>query len=309
MVARVIDYAWGQPGVAALKAEGAVAVCRYLAYPSTATSGKLLTRAEADGLRAAGIAIVSNWEQAGSWTEFSGGAATGAAHAREAARQHLACGGPPDRPIYFSTDFNPTPAQLPAVEAYYRGVASVIGLVRTGAYGGYTTIKYLLEQDVIRWGWQTYAWSAGQWHPGTALRQVRNGVLIGGVDCDLNDAMTADFGQWGGGDVADFDQNDANFGNGERNLYSVYNIMLALEALDEGHSGGTWWNDDGPTARTNELIRTLKRIDLNAKAAASLSTTVTMTAEDRAAIVAALGSLIPSAADVAEELAKRLGNG
>lgn len=244
-MARVLDYAWGRPSIASMKAAGAVAVSRYLSYGS---SGKVLTRAEADGLRGAGIDVVSNWEWYGDWVhDYSGGFARGVLHAAEAARQHVACGGPPSRPIYFSTDFSPAslartaaaggdgvrlheltrmhpdhPAwdalteldrdvatatieantspragQLATIADYYRGVASVIGLARTGAYGGYATIKYLFDAGVIRWGWQTYAWSAGQWDPRAQVRQIHNGVLVGGVDCDLDESMVADFGQWG----------------------------------------------------------------------------------------------------------------
>lgn len=203
-MSRVIDYAWGRPSVAALRGAGAVAVCRYLSYDRT---GKTLTKGEADELRANGIDIVSNWEQAGSWAEYSGGQTTGRSHAAEASRQHLACGGPPGRPIYFSTDWDATSTQLPTIAEYYRGVASVIGLDRTGAYGSYRTVKYLLDQGVIRWGWQTYAWSSyrdnptGQiylhWDPRAQLRQVRNGVAVGGGDCDLDESMAGGFGQWG----------------------------------------------------------------------------------------------------------------
>src|SRR6476661_3068366 len=105
----VVDYAWGRPSYAALKVYGAVAVCRYLAY---LPNGKCLTLTEAAGLQAAGIDVVSNWEQAGSWAEYSGGATMGRAHATEAQRQHVACGGPPNRPIYFSTDWDATAAQM-----------------------------------------------------------------------------------------------------------------------------------------------------------------------------------------------------
>jgi len=199
-VTTVIDYAWGRPSTAALRAAGAVAVCRYLAYPSTSTRGKLLSLTEAAVLTTAGFGIVSNWEQAGSWAEFAGGRVNGLAHAVQAQIEHQRCGGPPSRPIYFSVDFDATTSQLAAIGDYYRGVASVIGLDRTGAYGGYRTIRYLFDHGLIRWGWQTFAWSGGQWDPRAQLRQVRNNVGIDGVDCDINEAMTADFGQWGTGD-------------------------------------------------------------------------------------------------------------
>lgn len=220
-MARVVDYAWGRPGIPALKAAGAIAVCRYL---SRDTTGKTLSRAEADGLRAGGIDVVSNWEQAGSWGEYSGGQAVGRSHAVEAARQHMLCGAPLTRPIYFSTDWDATDAQLPTVAEYYRGVSSVIGLDRTGAYGSYRTIHYLFDHGVIRWGWQTYAWSAGQWDFRAHLRQVRNGVSIGGVDCDLNDSMSNDFGQWGSGIEVDVTpEQDMLLRKVERYLYCLFN--------------------------------------------------------------------------------------
>ncbi len=329
---RVIDYAWGRPSIASLKAAGAVAVCRYLSYNTT---GKNLTKAEADGLRAGGIDIVSNWEQAGSWTEYAGGQATGRTHAVEANRQHLADGGPPDRPIYFSTDFNPTSltrmldrpidpgrlrwlsnlphpdrqhfehaapsederawvvthirantlpraGQLATIADYYRGVASVIGLDRTGAYGGYNTIKYLFDAGVIRWGWQTYAWSSfadepgGQiylhWDPQAQLRQVKNGVLIGGVDCDLDDSMAADFGQWGAGahPMADTDVPGTFHAAKNGDYWGLDLVTGAQPAKFEGADG---------------VMHTTSNV-LHAKLDTLLSTAAADLAEDRASTAA-----------------------
>jgi hypothetical protein len=192
-MSKVIDYSFSRPSVSALKSYGAIAVCRYLSW---LPNGKCLSKGEADQLIAGGLSIVSNWEYRGSWADFSGGAASGRPHAVEASRQHLACGGPGGAPIYFSTDWDVTPSQMPTVADYYRGVASVIGPPRVGAYGGYNVIKYLFDHNVIDWGWQTYAWSAGRWDPRAQLRQVQNGITIGGADCDRNESMTADFGQW-----------------------------------------------------------------------------------------------------------------
>jgi hypothetical protein len=258
----VIDYAWGRPSIAALKAHGAVAVCRYLAYPQLSTQGKLLTRDEATGLAAAGIAIVSNWEHAGSWTaEYSGGYATGLRHATEAARQHAACGGPPDRPIYFSADFDPTDAQLPTIAHYYQGVADVIGLARTGAYGGYRTVKYLLDRGVIRWAWQTYAWSKFRdspdqasylhWDPRAQLRQIKNEVYIDGVSCDLNESMTADFGQWG---VETVMGDPYRADNADAHGYAITQRQKEYQV----HAAGT---DPGLTTIPNRLAPLLDKLE------------------------------------------------
>jgi hypothetical protein len=54
-----VDYAWGRPGAAALKRAGAKFACRYLSHDTT---GKNLTRAEADELSAAGLWLVVVWE-------------------------------------------------------------------------------------------------------------------------------------------------------------------------------------------------------------------------------------------------------
>jgi hypothetical protein len=283
----VVDYAWGRPSVSALRALGTVAVCRYLAFPGPSTQGKLLSAAEVATLGAAGVAVVSNWEHAGSWTEYSGGFATGLRHATEAARQHTACGGPPDRPIYFSVDFDATNTQLPTVADYYRGVASVVGLGRTGAYGGYRTIRYLLDHGLVRWAWQTYAWSGGQWDGRAQLRQVRNGVPIDGVDCDLNESMTADFGQWGSGDdgMIDYGQQvpegPARAGNPGRTIGQLL--------------GDVWTQTFG----VPDLVRAVGA-KVDALGASGAPPQVVLTDADRADIAAKLAALVPTAAEIAK---------
>lgn len=197
MAARLgVDYSSGRPSPAALRAAGYTFACRYLASANPAKNPlKALSKSEADGLRAGGIDLVSNWE-----TVANGalkGHAQGVADATAAARLHAACGGPPDRPIYFSVDFDASEAQQPAINAYFQGVASVIGLARTGAYGGYWVISRLFDAGLIRYGWQTYAWSGGHWDSRAQLRQVKNGITVGGADCDRNEAHADDFGQWG----------------------------------------------------------------------------------------------------------------
>jgi hypothetical protein len=193
-VRKGIDYSWGRPRPSAVVAAGYTFVCRYVSW---STSGKNLTRSEANALRAAGLDIVTNWEYEPS--EALDGYNAGARNATEAHRQAVACGMPADRPIYFSVDFDPTSGQQSAINSYFDGVASVIGRARTGAYGGYGAIDRLFDAGKIRWGWQTYAWSGGNWDSRAKLRQVQNGITVDGADCDRNEAHAADFGQWGGG--------------------------------------------------------------------------------------------------------------
>lgn len=190
-----LDYVAG-PDPTTLKAHGVTFVCRYLSEVNALTKVKLLTPVEAKGLSAANISIVSNYE----WyaNRALEGEASGVADAQIAKQQHAECGGPADKPIYFSVDCDTTGEQ---VADYFKGVASVIGLSRTGAYGSYRVIKYLLDNDLISYAWQTYAWSGGQWDPRADIQQYENGVSLAGHSVDYDRAMKDDFGAWTQGEA------------------------------------------------------------------------------------------------------------
>lgn len=199
-----VDYAFSRPSVASLVDAGKTFAIR---YGGPGTSGKWLTPQEALDLSAAGITIVANAE--GSANGMLGGRSTGASWARSADPHFQDCGMPPNKPIYYSADFDVTPAEWPAVADALRGAADVTGPARVGLYGGYRACQWARRDGVAALLWQTYAWSTWtdpdgirrlHWLPGTHLQQYRNGVIIGGADCDLDRSMTADFGQWFSGD-------------------------------------------------------------------------------------------------------------
>lgn len=186
-----VDYAWGRPGVAALKSAGAEYACRYVSHDRT---GKNLTRAEAETLSGAGIWLVVVWET--SAARALDGRAAGAADARDAAAQAADCGMPGDRPIYFAVDFDASADQQPEIDAYFDGVASVLGRGRTGMYGGYGPVRRAFDAGKITFGWQTYAWSGGRWDDRAQLQQYSNGHTLNGVSVDYDRAVAADYGQW-----------------------------------------------------------------------------------------------------------------
>ncbi|MFJ4628577.1 peptidoglycan-binding protein [Streptomyces sp. NPDC088847] len=194
-----IDYSDASLTAASVASAGYGFACRYLSW---LPNPKVLTLSEAQALTAADIGIVSNWESDGLQDWQSGVPADpysqGAGHATEAQRQASANGMPSTRPIYFSVDFDLQSSMYSALNSYFDGVASVIGRSRTGAYGGYHVIKELFDSGKITWGWQTYAWSGGSWDSRAQLRQVQNGISVAGHDADLDQAMAADYGQWGG---------------------------------------------------------------------------------------------------------------
>jgi hypothetical protein len=190
-MAEGVDYAWGRPGATALKAAGKTFAMRYLSHDG---SGKNLDHAEAVHLSNAGIDLGVVWETTAK--RALAGHATGAQDARDADAQARACGMPHDRPIYFAVDFDASSGQRSAILDYFRGVASVLGVSRTGMYGGYYPIKWAFDAGVIRWGWQTYAWSGGKWDSRAQLRQYSNDHVIGGVGLDYDRSTKSDFGQW-----------------------------------------------------------------------------------------------------------------
>ena len=191
-VAKGVDYAWGRPSPHGLKADGYGFVARYVSYDTT---GKTLTKGEADQLIGAGLDIVCNWEQ--SATAVLGGYNQGRSDAEEAAKQAKAVGMPGDRPIYFSVDFDAQSSQQGSINGYFDGVASVIGRARTGAYGGYYLVDRLFDDHKIKWAWQAYAWSYGNWDGRAQMRQTLNDQEVAGGSVDLDVAMKGDYGQWG----------------------------------------------------------------------------------------------------------------
>lgn len=191
-----VDYSLARPSPSGLYRVGKRFVCRYYAK---LPNKKCLTQVEAKALMDAGLAIVGNYEQAQGTA--LGGFSAGVAAAKLAHQQQHDCATPvgawDHRPIYFSVDFDATNAQMPTVSAFFDGVASVIGRERTGAYGGYRAISWLFDHGKIMWGWQTYAWSSGRWDKRAHIQQYHNDVVVAGGACDLDRAMTADYGQWG----------------------------------------------------------------------------------------------------------------
>ncbi len=188
-----VDYAWARPSPSGLKAAGYTFAARYLSYDTT---GKNLTATEAKALWAAGVDVVVVWEQSG--TAALNGYSQGVSDAKAASSQAASDGMPTGRPIYFAIDFDAQSSQQSALNAYFDGVASVIGVGRTGAYAGYYAIQRLFNAGKIKWGWQTYAWSYGNWDTRAQLRQVLNGITAAGDTncCDKDQATALDYGQW-----------------------------------------------------------------------------------------------------------------
>lgn len=265
--ARGVDYSGGRPGGAAIKAAGFSFACRYVFDGAPQLPEKLLTAAEASDLIANGVAVVSNWEAAAD--NARGGFSQGVSDAQGANANHLTAGGPTGAPIYFSVDYDAPESDQAAINAYFQGVASVIGLNRTGVYGGYWVVKRLFDAGLVTWGWQTEAWSgdpAGLAPAGPdgdyldprcqiLQRNSEGFVNIGGVQCDINDAMTLNFGQWNppttppsnGGFMALSDQQQGDLYTWVGDLHgAAFNPITSQSPFRAPGEGAIWTTKDLP---------------------------------------------------------------
>ena len=190
-----VDYSEGYD-IHTLTSNGVTFACRYVGYTSPVLpQTKILTLQEVHDLSSANIPIVSNWE----WTanRAQDGFNAGASDAFLADKLHRSLGGPPNKPIYFSVDYNSPGSD---VVPYFQGLASAIGIHRVGVYGGYSCVKYLAQHSLASWYWQTYAWSTSSagtnWYTGNHIEQYLNGVTLGNMVLDYDRSMVNDFGQW-----------------------------------------------------------------------------------------------------------------
>jgi hypothetical protein len=180
--------------VAALQALGATFVSRYVSdFPA-----KNLTLAEAQRISAAGIDLVTNWEN--DVNDWAGGRAQGVAYATRALAQHRACGGRSDElsppwAIYFSVDEKVDPNSA-TLHAYFAGIVSVLGLAHTGVYGQTSVLRVLRSAGLARFTWRsmsTFGLPEGLGNPGE-FDVEQTGQFNASYDRDV--ANSADFGQW-----------------------------------------------------------------------------------------------------------------
>lgn len=195
------------PPVDALKAANVGFVYRYIAPPGNIYDWKRVSAAEIKRLHDADIAVGLVFETS---AKRAAAGKTAGSFDGDAAKQVLADLKAPDTVVpCFAVDFDipdyaPNLANTPAnamkklgpVYDYFNAANMVLGVNRTGGYGGYWAIKRLFDAGLISVGWQTYAWSAGQWDPRAQVQQYSNGHKMGGVSVDYDRAIVAQFGQW-----------------------------------------------------------------------------------------------------------------
>lgn len=201
----IVDYSVARPTTTALKAASVTAAGRYIGWdsvPGYSSIGKNISKAEAGGLLGAGIGIFLAFEYAAD--AALSGAAQGTKDGQLATRQLHDLGAPADMTVYFAVDFdikdyapasNDPKAKLGPAAAYFEAIAAQHPAYRIGVYGGYYAVKRVLDAGLAAMGWQTVAWSGGQWDGRAVLRQLASQVW-GSADVNLHTTAGPDFGQW-----------------------------------------------------------------------------------------------------------------
>ncbi|WP_237572372.1 DUF1906 domain-containing protein [Mycolicibacterium lacusdiani] len=176
---------------------------------------KPVTREYADGLRSAGLHVVSCYQYGKpGWptpSDYTRGYDGGVADAQTALRLHAAAGGPESAPIFFSIDEDIDVDTWNGVAIQWlRGINSVLGVGRTGVYGHARVCAWAIDDGVVGpstaaghwWAWQTKAWSDGKREPRAVLYQAvviggsEPGVPVGDTRVDVDEVLAPDFGQW-----------------------------------------------------------------------------------------------------------------
>ena len=101
---------------------------------------------------------------------------------------------PAGRPIGFAVDHDVND-QLSSIDAYFAGVAAVLGHDNCGPYGGYYTCAHLKE---LGFGYfqQAIAWSDGHVLEEAALYQYAINLTVQDHGVDYDHAYWEDYGQW-----------------------------------------------------------------------------------------------------------------
>ncbi|TWP51827.1 DUF1906 domain-containing protein [Lentzea tibetensis] len=191
---QVLDYSAGFPGAAAIAADGYGGAVRYIGFPNNrkcTTAEELADFTEHE----LGMALVYE-HTAGDWRAgFDGGQA-----AARIARDHAdAIGFPEDRPIYFAVDQDVVHEhEFVAAMEYLRGASDVLGVENVGVYGEHDVVARAADEGVATWFWQCRAWSGTpvRYFDGRHLyQQASPQPHVGGVQCDVNEVLTDDWGQ------------------------------------------------------------------------------------------------------------------
>lgn len=181
----VLDYSAARltgDAILGYKARGAI---RYAGLPET--NIKIINKAEADSIRAAGLSVALVFEQY--TTDAYGGYSAGVANATKLKNHALALGLPARG--FLAQDEWIRAGQRDNVYAYFQGAVSVLGANNVGAYGFNDTMDLTKSLNLGAY------WQCGDQttlRPFASVYQRNYGKYsVSGIDVDVNDIIASDW--------------------------------------------------------------------------------------------------------------------
>lgn len=204
-----------QKAAAALYAAGIRFSGRYLVPTYGGTNWKALTEAEAEGILAAGLALLLIWEMDAERPK--GGAKAGAQDGARARQLAQDMGVPDGTAIYFAVDYCPADGEYDTIAEYLRAAAAACGGYTVGVYGSYYVVEAMAKRNACKKFWQCVAWSNGrvsdkaatyqyQWQGGAEARAI---TAKCGFAVDMNACSDmGDAGLWQPKSVMEYDDGE-----------------------------------------------------------------------------------------------------
>jgi hypothetical protein len=189
-LAKLLDYSSGVPSALSVKNAGYAGAIRYL-HKRNPSGVHVLGTTETKDYFANGRQLALVYEDT-SPSRASQGTSAGNVDSQWAMDQAVAAGIQSPRGGYFAVDYDAVPD---TIYPYFEGIANRIGVSHSWAYGSYRVIEGLFAEGLITKGWQARAWSHGLMSTKACLYQDIGTVYVGGVGCDVDYALMADWGQ------------------------------------------------------------------------------------------------------------------
>ena len=150
-----------------------------------------LSKEEAQAISSLGLYVVSIWESGYPTKVEYFSSYQGSKDGADAYHAAAQAGQPGGSVIYFTVDYDAAPADLRAIEAYFRAVRlSVRPGYFVGVYGSGRVLKHLLSLGLVSHSWlaDPRRWAEYDSTSHFNIRQVKNGVSLCGLEVDMDES-------------------------------------------------------------------------------------------------------------------------
>lgn len=221
---RYVDFAYGRPGGANIRAAGFPGLFRYLSK----TVKKNLDRTEFEDYKANNLLVHVVYQDG--IADHNGGIEGGSTNAIRAKTQLKELGWDGSSGcIYFAPlDANETSGTVSLTLDYFRGIRNQLPKNNIGVYGDADTINAIRQADLANYFWQSASKSFGP-DVDCNVRQLAQQTTINGVIVDINNVFTGDTGAITGGIANMPTELETYLGNCTANGFASFADMFKID--------------------------------------------------------------------------------